>query len=94
MLKSAQFLFIFTILRLKMAETCDDLSEYLVEEELSRDVESLKAILASDADSEDHTRGGKNCNSIGGKPTSVLNEMLFIDSFYTAMCLISFWLSR
>ncbi|KAL5468743.1 hypothetical protein EMCRGX_G029854 [Ephydatia muelleri] len=48
-----------------MAETCDDLSEYLVEEELSRDVESLKAILASDADSEDHTRGGKNCNSIG-----------------------------
>lgn len=61
-----------------MAETCDDLSEDLVEEELSRDVESLKAILASDTGSEDHTNVGKNYNSIGGKPTSVLNETLFI----------------
>ena len=49
-----------------MAETCD-LSDLMVEEELSRDVESLKAILASDAGSnaDDHTRGDQNYNLIG-----------------------------
>lgn len=55
-----------------MAETCEDLSDLTVEEELSRDVESLKAILESDGglNAEDHTRGVKNFNS-GWKPTSV-----------------------
>ena len=55
-----------------MAETCEDLSDLMVEEELSRDVESLKAILESDGglNAEDHTRGVKNFNS-GWKPTSV-----------------------
>lgn len=60
-----------------MAEACDDLSDLMAGEELSREVECLKAILASDAGlsgEEDHTDTGKNCNSIGSNVATSLEE--------------------